>query len=290
MKVCGFTFIRNAVKYDYPIVESISSILPLCDKFIVVVGNSEDNTRNLVERIEPSKITIIDSIWDESLREGGKVLAFETNKAIDALPPEYDWGFYIQGDEVVHEKYHETIINSCQVYKDNLDVQGLLFAYKHFYGTYDYVGDSRKWYDHEVRIIRNNKKITAYKDAQGFRIGETKLRVKEIDAYIYHYGWVKSPEQMMKKHKNASTLWHPDEALIEMMQSPDFWNFNDFDSLQKFDVTHPAIMLPRIAAKNWHIDMDISKKKFSFKEKLLYYFEKLTGIRPFDFRNYKVIK
>ena len=87
MKVCGFTFIRNAVKYDYPIVEAISSILPLCDKFIVVVGNSEDNTRNLIERIDAKKITIIDSIWDESLREGGKTLAVETNKAMDALPP-----------------------------------------------------------------------------------------------------------------------------------------------------------------------------------------------------------
>ena len=48
MKVCGFSFIRNAVKYDYPIVESIRSILPICDKFVVAVGNSEDNTLQLI--------------------------------------------------------------------------------------------------------------------------------------------------------------------------------------------------------------------------------------------------
>src|SRR5688572_24256141 len=98
MKVCGFTFIRNAVKYDYPVVEAIMSVLPLCDKFIVVVGNSDDNTRNLIERIGQDKIKIIDSTWDETLREGGRVLAEETNKAIDALPDNYDWGFYIQAD------------------------------------------------------------------------------------------------------------------------------------------------------------------------------------------------
>lgn len=93
---------------------------------------------------------------------------------------------------------------------------------------------------------------------------------------------------MMKKQKNASKLWHPDEALKEMMAGGDFWNFNDFDSLQKFEGTHPAVMQKRITEQNWHVELDISRKKFSFKDKLLYYFEKLTGIRLFDFRNYRI--
>ena len=62
MKVSGFTFIRNAIIYDYPVVESIKSILPLCDEFIVAVGNSEDQTRLLIESISDSKIKIIDTI------------------------------------------------------------------------------------------------------------------------------------------------------------------------------------------------------------------------------------
>ena len=48
MKVSGFTFVRNAVKYDYPVVESIASILPLCDEVVVAVGQSEDGTRALI--------------------------------------------------------------------------------------------------------------------------------------------------------------------------------------------------------------------------------------------------
>ena len=40
MRVSGFTFIRNAIHYDYPIVEAIHSILPLCDEVVVAVGNS----------------------------------------------------------------------------------------------------------------------------------------------------------------------------------------------------------------------------------------------------------
>src|ERR1700742_1004044 len=105
MKVAGFTFIRNAIKNDYPVVEAITSILPVCDEFIVALGNSEDETEQLIRNIGSAKIKIIHTVWDESLREGGKVLAAETDKALDAVSPDIDWCFYIQGDEVMHEQY-----------------------------------------------------------------------------------------------------------------------------------------------------------------------------------------
>lgn len=52
MKVSGFTFVKNAILYDYPIVEAISSILPLCDEVVVAVGKSDDNTLDLIRSIE----------------------------------------------------------------------------------------------------------------------------------------------------------------------------------------------------------------------------------------------
>jgi hypothetical protein len=109
MKICGFTIIRNAIKYDYPVLESINSILPICDEFIVAVGKSEDDTLQLIQSINSPKIKIIETVWDDSLREGGKVLADETNKAFNAIGPEFDWCFYIQSDEVVHENDHQKI-------------------------------------------------------------------------------------------------------------------------------------------------------------------------------------
>ena len=109
MKVSGFTFIRNAILYDYPIVEAIRSILPLCDEVVVAVGKSGDKTLELIQSIGDPKIRIIESVWDDSLREGGRVLAVETDKAFAAIVPDSDWAFYIQGDEVIHEKYHAPI-------------------------------------------------------------------------------------------------------------------------------------------------------------------------------------
>jgi len=290
MKIAGFTIIKNAVTNDFPIVEAIRSILPVVDEMIVLIGDSTDDTIELIEAIGDPKIKIHHSVWNKNLRKGGAVLAEETDKAFAFIGDEYTWAFYIQGDEVVHEKYHPAIRKACENYASDTEVQGLLFKYKHFYGTYDYVGDSRKWYGHEIRIIRNNKAISAYRDAQGFRIGSTKLPVACVDASIYHYGWVKSPTQMRKKLKESSVYWNDDTEMEKIKSSPDDYDFSGFDSLEKFTGTHPKVMLDRIQRQNWVIDLDLSQKKFSFKNKCLYLFEKLTGIRPFDFKNYKIIR
>ena len=290
MKITGLTIIRNAIINDYPIVEAINSILPVVDEMIVSIGRSEDETVQLIEGIASPKIKIVFSDWDMSLRKDGKVLAVETNKAMQHVSANTDWIFYIQADEVVDEKYHPAIIAATKKYALNKKVEGLLFKYLHFYGTYDYVGDSRKWYNCETRIIRNDKKITSFRDAQGFRKDEIKINVVPIDAFVYHYGWVKSPQQMKAKQKNVCRYWAEDgEALNAFLAAPDFFDFNEFDSIKKFTGTHPTVMQQRISNQNWKIELDTRKKKLSFKDRLLYRFEKLTGKRIFAFKNHRII-
>lgn len=290
MKISGFTIIKNAVINDYPVVEAICSILPVVDEMIVSIGDSEDDTVRLIQSIASDKIKIVYSVWDMNLHKGGEVLAVETNKAMQHISPEADWAFYIQGDEVVHEQYHAVILEAANKYKDEKRVEGLLFKYLHFYGTYDYIGDSRKWYNKEVRIIRNDKTITAFKDAQGFRRKAKKLQVKPIDAWVYHYGWVKSPKQMFEKQKNVSSFWYESVAEWNKLQKANFFDFNNhYDSLEKFTGVHPLVMEERIKRQNWHIEMDTRRKYFSLKGRILYWLEKKTGIRFFDFQNYRII-
>lgn len=291
MKITGLTIIRNAVLNDYPVLEAINSILPVVDEMIVSVDKGEDETEALIKSIPSSKIKIVYSTWDMNLRHGGEVLAVETNKALEHVSPDTDWVFYIQADEAVHEKYHPAIVSAAKKYLNDKSVEGLLFKYTHFYGTYDYIGDSRKWYNCETRIIRNDRNITAFQDAQGFRKGRTKLNVAQIDAYVYHYGWVKSPQQMKAKQKNVSRYWVEDgEGLSNYLASSDVFDFNEFDSLEKFKGTHPAVMQQRIRQQNWKLELDINKKKLKFKDRVLYAFEKLTGKRLFTFTNHKIIR
>lgn len=290
MKISGFTIIKNAILNDYPVVEAITSILPVVDEMIVLVGDSEDDTEDLIKTISSDKIKIFHSVWNKSINKGGQVLAVETNKAFALVAPDSNWAFYIQADEAVHEKYHTAILHTAAKYIDDRRVDGLVFNYLHFYGMYDYVGDSRKWYNKEVRIIRNDKTIAAYRDAQGFRRNGKKLNVKPVNAYVYHYGWVKDPATMQQKIKNSVSFWQENKNDLPALESKDFFDYNEFDSLQKFDATHPQVLLQRIAKKNWNIDFNIKQKKFSLKGRFLYWFEKLTGRRLFTFRNYKILK
>lgn len=290
MKVSGFTFVRNAVKYDYPVVASIQSILPLCDEVIVSVGNCDDGTLELIQSIGSPKIKIFHSVWDDSLKEGGRVLAVETDKAYAHVSADSDWAFYIQADEVVHEQDYNAIRSAMQKYRDDKKVEGLLFKYTHFFGSYDYIGDSRTWYQHEIRIIRNDKRISSYRDAQGFRKEDQKLHVKSINARMYHYGWVKDPQVQAQKVNNSFQMYYGsnDGDSTGPVAAAGF-DYGEVDSLAVFKGTHPAVMQERINKKNWQFSHDISRKKFSFKGNVLYWIEKLTGKRLFDYKNYKII-
>jgi hypothetical protein len=290
MKVSGFTIVRNAVKYDYPIVEAITSVLPLCDEFVVAVGNSEDDTLRLIKSISSEKIKIVETIWDDSLRAGGRTFALETDKALRAVAPDSDWCFYIQADEVLHEKYHAIVKREMLLHKDDKHLDGLLFNYKHFYGSYDYVGESWQWYRREIRIVRNRKDIFSYKDAQGFRkLPNQKLNVKLMDAFIYHYGWVKEPTDMQKKIKNWYRFYVDENWVSKNVPDQNEFDYSKVSSLELFMEDHPQVMKDRIARKNWKFDYDISKRNYTTKERIKRLISNLVGYRIGEYKNYKMI-
>ena len=166
----------------------------------------------------------------------------------------------------------------------------MLFHYKHFYGSYDYVGDSSNWYPYEIRVIRNNNAFFSYKDAQGFRKNENeKLNVKLIDAFIYHYGWVKEPKAMQKKQLNFNKYWHDDAWVEKNVLEAEAFDYSKINSLTLFKETHPAIMQKRIAEKNWQFKMDLSFNQKSFKEKLKLFLKKYLGL-DFNYKNYRIVK
>ena len=292
MKVSGFTFIRNAVKNDYPVVEAITSILSLCDEFIVALGNSDDQTEDLIKAINSPKIKIINTVWDDSLRAGGAVFAAQTDIAFNAISTDSDWAFYIQGDECVHEDYLPVIKKEMENNLADTGIEGLLFKYLHFYGSYDYYGQSRRWYRREIRILRNNKSVHSYRDAQGFRLDGRKIRVKLIDAYIYHYGWVKPPAGLKNKLLNFNTFYHDDEWIAENLPVSFEFDYKNADRLIRFTGTHPKVMQKRIAATNWKLEVNLEKLhgQMTLRRRILQKIEDITGWRISEYRNYKIVK
>jgi hypothetical protein len=289
MRVCGFCIVRNAVKFDYPVVEAITSILPVCDHFIVGIGDCEDGTRELIATIGDERIEILDTVWDPALTEGGRVLAAETNKVLDAIPREYDWCFYIQADEVVHEQFLPRIRQSMEQHLDDAGTDGLIFRYRHFFGTYDYVADSRRWYRYEIRIIRNDRAIRSWNDAQGFRWSDgRKITGVKTGAEMYHYGWVRPPRLMKEKVEGAKQYWSADSKHIRAMdqQSEVYLYEQAYDSLGRFEGTHPRVMQDRLAALNWHPKLSETRKRLGLRYRLLYWIERTAGVRLFENKHF----
>ncbi len=290
LKVSGFTFVRNAIRYDYPIVEAVESIVPLCDEVVVAVGDSEDGTLELVRSIGSPKVRIVETVWDDSLREGGLVLALETDKAFRAISPRAEWAVYIQGDEVLHEDGIPALREAMLRWRDDRRVDGLLLDYRHFYGSYDYLGAALHWYRREVRVVRNDPTIFSYRDAQGFRRRPSeKLRVKRVPAVIHHYGWVKHPRAMQGKQASFNRYWHDDAWMKQHVPEVEEYAYDEKEPLRRFVGTHPAVMRRRVAAMNWRFAGDPAAVPLRTRDRLKLAVEALTGWRPGEYRNYREI-
>ncbi|MCX8112569.1 MAG: glycosyltransferase family 2 protein [Bacteroidia bacterium] len=287
MRVVGGMILRNGIKLDYPFREAILSALPLCERFYVSVGQSEDGTREAVLSLGSPKLVLLDSTWDLSLRKGGMLLAVETNKLLDWLPPA-DWVLILQADEVLHEADYTAIEAAMVRWKEDPKVEGLVFDYLHFYGSYEWVGASRRWYRREVRIIRSDPTIRAYKDAQGFRRKGRKLQVKPSGGRIFHYGWVRPPEAQLRKFAEMERLWHSDDWLAR--HQPQRFVYHTTDVLKRYEGTHPQVMTERLAVpRSWHFEYNPAEAKQTLRERLLHWIERRTGWRPWEFRNYRLI-
>ena len=278
MRISGFSFVRNGTKLYYPVIESILSILPICDEFIIAVGkgDKDDDTRERIAAIGNKKIKIIDTVWEEQYYKKGVINGMQTNIARNQCSG--DWLFYLQADEVVHEKHLEAIQKRCEELLDKEDVEGLLFGYKHFWGDYNHYHQGHGWYPNEIRIIRNRPDIMSWQSAQSFRRydyydnprqpeGTHKINVARVDAEIYHYGWVRPPYLMQNKRRALDSVhWGKEKAEDYYQKAPQEFDYGPLDRLKVFEETHPAVMQEMIANFNWQDKLQMTGKPNSYRE------------------------
>lgn len=317
MRISGFTMGKNVEKLYYPIKAAIMSILPLVDEFIVVLGDSDedDNTREEIESINSKKIKIIDTVWDIEKYPGGMENAHQTDIAKSYCSGE--WLFYLQSDEVIHEKYLPVIKKRCEELLDDKEVEGLLFNYKHFWGDYNHYQNTHGWYRKEIRIVRNDPDIHSWESAQSFRRipgfdginyrqqkNTFKLKVAQVDAFVYHYGWVRPPKLMKSKIKALKTIHHGINRIEEMEKNKVFdfdYDYGPLNKLPVFTASFPLVMKEWIDRFDWKDELRYSgkwqKNKLPGKHELLkyriltYIENKFLGGKPIgEFRNYILLK
>ena len=299
MKISGFSFVRNGFDYGVPFLESLQSILPVCDEFIMVVGNSNDGTREAIEALQSNKIKIIDTVWDMNLKKGGKIFAQQTNIGVDAASG--NWCFHIQADEVIHENDLPKIKQAIEQNDDNKNVEGFILPFLHFWGGYNYIRNTRRIHKHEVRIFRNGIGVRSYRDSQGFRKfssinnynngkepGE-KLHVKKIDAPIFHYNGIRPPAAFRKKAEQMGFFYKTEEQVAQELDAEKY-DWDNVDRVEPFTGKHPALMQPKADAQDWTYIYNPAKAVWKTKDRIMQPIEDILGFKFGEYRNYKLVK
>lgn len=265
--------------------------MPICDEIVVAVGASDDGTLELVRSLDDGRFKIIETVWDESKREGGRVLAEQTDVALAACTG--DWCVYLQADEVLHEDDHVELIGSLRSAHEDSSVEALLMRYLHFYGSYDYVGTGRQWYRQEIRAVRNTGNVVSWGDAQGFRRRQNdgsfeKLRARRTGVRVFHYGWVKHPKVQAVKQRAVNRFWHDDEWIAANVTNDEMFDYASAHSLERYYGSHPSVMTARIEASlAWSRGFDPSR--LPAKPPLMRitdWIESITGWRIGEYRNF----
>ena len=285
MIVSAFTFIKNGQILGYPFVQSIKSILPIVDEFIINVGKSEDKTLSIIQSIKDPKIRIINSDWNENMQDRGYV--YGQQKMIGQFNCSGDWAFYIECDEVYHEKDLNTIRESMSRYLHDKNVEALALNFIHFYGNANSILDSPGWYRSEARIIRNS--IRSYApDGLFWLILENNKRgrypkAKKIDAICYHYGWVRSENEMNLKSQKVQRYWNNEHTRIDYTKI-------DQKIIKRFEGTHPSLIkdwLPREKGL-YQADPDYKITRKQKTHQIMIKLEKFLGI-DLSKKHYKLI-
>ena len=262
-------------------------MLQVCDEVVVNVGKSDDGTRDVVAGIGDSRLRVIESEWDLSRVD---MLALETQRAMEACRG--SWGMYIQADEVLHEQGARILKEKVAEWNQDARVEGLLVNYLHFYGGFDRVATNRRWYRREVRCVRLAQGIHPFQDAQGFRVGpeSRRIRARLTGAQMFHYGWARPARAIREKFEVTKRMYPVATEKLdrELRRGTLEW----IPLLRPFTGDHPAVAKAWIAACAQEGPIGIEPARFRIAD-LRYYFsnwiERLTGARPFEFRNYQVV-
>lgn len=283
MRVAGFTLVANAVRLDFPLREALHSILPLCDELVVNLGPSDDGTDALIRELADPRIRLISGSWDRGL--GGAMLAVETQRALDACRA--DWAIYIQADEVLHDQGVVRLRAALQRADPDPQVEGVLVDFTHFYGGPDWIGTGRSWYRREVRAVRTGIAVRSHEEAQGFRVGAglRKIRARPSGASYLHYGWARSLTALQYKREADNALYYGGQPRRADLGDSLPWEVG----LRRFTGTHPAVMEPWVRAHRAAEGARFAPSRWTPRRlslALSLSLERITGWRPFEFRNY----
>jgi hypothetical protein len=198
-----------------------------------------------------------------------------------------DWAFYIEGDEVYHERDLDQIKRSMEMYLNDSNVEALVFDFYHFYGNGNSVLNSPGWYRSEARIIKNSIRSYAPDGLFWLILDSNKEgrypRAKHTGVSCFHYGWVRSEDQMNLKSSKVQKYWGGEPVKVDYSQM-------DQTIIQEFQGSHPEIIkdwLPEDVGL-YIVDSSFKSTRKQKKHRLMIKFENFFGLE-LSKKHYKLV-
>jgi glycosyltransferase involved in cell wall biosynthesis len=245
--VSGLTIIRNGVRLNYPFIEAIRSALSICDEYIVVAGDSDDETLDHLAMLDDDRVRVIHTTWSPLVTPRKSLLAQQTNIGIGFCSGR--WCLYLQGNEVLHEKDLPHLRSLMETHADDDSVEAMLVERLTFWSDYrHYVASYPRRFKYTARIIRPNIGTYSIRDGMSFAIFDnfsTKGRYpRAIDtgADLYRYDYVHSVEQQARKFEQAV---HRSGTDVKAGQDY-YYDYYPRQFIAPFQGTHPAVMAGRV--------------------------------------------
>lgn len=268
--VSGLTIIRNGVRLNYPFIEAIRSALPVCDEFIVVVGDSDDETLDSLAMLDDERVRVIHTEWSPLVRPRKCLLAQQTNIGLGFCRGR--WCLYLQGNEVLHEKDLPRLRSLMEEHAEDESIEAMLVERLTFWSDYDhYVAAYPRRYKYTARIIRPYIGTYSIRDGMSFAVFDNFStrgrypRAIDTGADLYRYDYVHSVEQQARKFEQAVH-----RSGTDVQAGEDY--FHDFYPRQfiaRFEGTHPAVMNDRIeSGRGVHpLDLDRCRRNLTAGER-----------------------
>ena len=294
MRISGFTFLRDGVRFGYPFEESIRSALPLVDEFIVAAGRCEDGTLERLRAMNEPKLRIIETTWNEQVRTHGFV--YGQQKMIAQYNCTGDWALYLETDELLHENELDRLRWVMEQSLDDDRVETLAFDYYHFYGEPGIVQNTPGQYRKATRAIKNDVRsyapdglywaVIREKNWLGRRNKRRTRYPRALDSgvHIYHYGNTRAEHFLGPRADTVNRYW-----------GKKYWfkHYGNIDpaGLEPFDGDHPALIRPWLEQhgnQELKLNPDYRPSSRERKHRLLMRLERRFG---FDFskRHFKLI-
>ncbi|MFM2089951.1 MAG: hypothetical protein RLZZ127_440 [Planctomycetota bacterium] len=258
--VSGLTIIRNGIRLDYPFLEAIRAALPICDEFIVVVGDSDDGTREAVAAIGDPRIRIVDSHWSPWMQPRRCLLAQQTNIGLNLCRGR--WCLYVQGNEILHERSLPELRRLMEVHAEDPRIEAMLIErltfwadYRHVFAVYPQI------FKFSVRIIRPYIGAASIRDAMSFAVFDTLStrgrypRAIDTGQWLHRYADVHLPDKLKAK---GAAVHYADKGPRPDLDDPFHVKFPRA-YIRRFAGTHPAVMAGRMAGFPDQYDLDSPK-------------------------------